>query len=176
MEEQNNDLRKQAEESLRALDSKCEECLDLTKERTALCARAGRPASQDASAQTDFLKTRSIKVQTDSNAQAGDLKSTAMSERLTRIREVAERTGLLREQEDEVARLMDDHHETTRIMERPHSQLLLEVEEQAAEERPLKLQQVRRSLQSEHQKRLDEMEKRHCASARNKTNAVAKWV
>jgi hypothetical protein len=176
MEEQNKDLRKQAEESLRALDSKCKECLDLTKERTVLRARAERPASQDASAQTDVPKTRSIEVQTDSNAQIGDLKSTAMSERLTRIREVTERTGLLREQEDEIAQLMEDHEETIRSMERRHNQRLQELEEQAAEEQTSKLQQVRRSLQSEHQKRLDEMEKRHRAELSKERNERSRKV
>lgn len=217
VEERNKELHKQIEESMRALDLKCKECMDLAQERTILRSRLERPLSHDAAVQTDsvetismgiqtdsdvvetksieiqtdldvvdtraieiqtdsnvvetrsidiqtdsnLVETRSIEIQTDPNVELGDLKSNTISERLTRIREATERTGLQRQHQKEVASLAEEHEQTIRAMEHRYSQRLDENEKQAAEEQTSKLNHVRRSLQAEHQKSLDEMERRH---------------
>lgn len=159
LEEENRELRKQADERMAALTDKCEECAALTEECAILRRRLDKGRNQDAYVQTDSVETNCVEVQTES--ASGGFDPIAMSERLSGAREVLERTSLLRRHQEEIARLVHDHEQNISDMEKRHSQRLQEVEDQAAEEVATKVLQTRRSLTSDHQKRLDEMQRRH---------------
>jgi hypothetical protein len=159
LEEENRELRQQAEEQMTALNAKCEEYAALTEECAILRRQLDKGPSRNVFAQTDSVETSCVEVQTE--AASGGFDPTMISERLSGAREVLERTSLLRRHQEEVARLVHDHEQNVSDMEKRHSRRLQEVEDQAAEEVATKVLQTRRSLTSDHQKRLDEMQRRH---------------
>ena len=159
LEEENRELRKQAEERMVASNAKCNECLSMAEECKTLRLRLDRGPCQNAFAQTDSIVTNSMEVQTES--VMGGFDPITITERTSGAREGLERTSLLRRHQEEVARLVHDHEQLLSDLESRHSQRLQELEDQVAEEVALKVLQTQRSLTSDHQKRLDEMQRRH---------------
>ena len=160
LEEENRKLRKQVEDGVIASNVKCMDCLSLTEECTILRQRLEKRPCQNASVQTNSVETNVVEVQTDA---IGGFDPINLSERVSGAREVLERTSLLRRHQEEVARLVHDHEQLISDLEKTHTQRLQEMEEQVAEEVLTKVQQTRRSLASDHLKRLDEMQRRHRA-------------
>eukprot|EP00548_Thalassiothrix_antarctica_P003381 CAMPEP_0194135054 /NCGR_PEP_ID=MMETSP0152-20130528/5130_1 /TAXON_ID=1049557 /ORGANISM="Thalassiothrix antarctica, Strain L6-D1" /LENGTH=506 /DNA_ID=CAMNT_0038831081 /DNA_START=116 /DNA_END=1635 /DNA_ORIENTATION=+ len=159
---ENRRLRRQAEESNSSLEFKEKEYQKVINERKTLLDRLVKPVLRNAAVQTTTATTTSTQVQTDVLPHSSDYwMDSSMSERLTRIREVSERTSLLREHQKKMDRVTQEHEKALRDMEVRHLQQIHELEEQAVEEHGAKLQQCKRTQATEYQKRLVEMEERH---------------